>query len=207
MLVLLMKLLNYLLMMMISCHRDNHSDKETPQHPKHAKTRRSLRNRTGCVHTCDARMNCGGLHFGNHGCGNQAGSVCGSRGGCVIGGHAHGTCAGRAHGAGHASISGHGRCCTDDGLDLEWEHVEPDNEENVDDFFQFTSAEGINVRVAVDSNSLDYLQLYLTNAIIELTVTETNTFARNCIQDNLDKVQNNYLKQWESVAVVDMKSC
>ena len=77
--------------------------------------------------------------------------------------------------------------------------------DNVDDSFQFTSAEGINVRIGVDSNSLDYLQLYLTDAILELIVTETNTFARNCIQDNPDKANNNYLKQWEPLTVVDMK--
>ena len=81
-------------------------------------------------------MNCGNLHFGNCGCGNQVG------GGCACG-----TGAGRACGAGHAGISVNGCGRTDDGLDLEWKHVKSDNEENVDDSFQFTSAEGISVRV------------------------------------------------------------
>ena len=108
-----------------------------------------LRNCASCDHTCGGRMNCGNLHFGNRGCGNQVGGGCACR-----------TGAGRACGAGHADISVNGCGRTDDGLDLEWKHVKPDNEENVDDSFQFTSAEGINVRVGVDSNSLVYLQLF-----------------------------------------------
>ena len=78
-------------------------------------------------------MNCGCLHFGNRDRGNQAG---GGRGGRVIGGRARGTGAGRACGAGRAGIGGHGRRRTDDdGLDLDWEPVESDNGENVDDPF------------------------------------------------------------------------
>ena len=57
----------------------------------------------------------------------------------------------------------------------------------------------------MDSNSLDYLQLYLADGILELIVNERNAFARNCIQDNPDKTSNNYLKQWEPVTVVDIK--
>ena len=146
---------------------DNHSDKEMTQTPKHAKTKGGVRNRTGHFRTCGGRMNCGGLHFGNCGRGNQA-----------SGGRACGTGAGRACIAGRAGIGGHGHRHTDDGLDLEWECAEPDNEENVDDSFQFTSVEGINVRVGVDSNSLDYLKLYLTGAISKLIVTETNTICQ-----------------------------
>ena len=97
------------------------------------KTRGGLRNCTGRVRTRGGRMNCGCLHFGNHGHGNQAG---GGRGGHVIGGHARGTGAGRACRTGRAGTGGHGRRRTDDdGLDLEWEPVESDNGENVDDSF------------------------------------------------------------------------
>ena len=137
------------------------------QTAKHAKTKGGVRNRTGHFRTCGGRMNCGGLHFGNCGHGNQA-----------SGGRACGTGAGRACIAGRAGIGGHVHRHTDDGLDLEWECAEPDNEENVDDSFQFTSVEGINVRVGVDSNSLDYLKLYLTGAISKLIVTETNTICQ-----------------------------
>ena len=84
------------------------------------------------MHTRGGRMNCGGLYFGNRGRGNQVG---GGRGGRVIDGRARGTGAGRARGTGSAGIGGYGRRRTDDGLDLEWEPVESDNEENVDDSF------------------------------------------------------------------------
>ena len=72
-------------------------------------------------------MDCGGLHFGNRGRGNQVG-----------GGRACGTGAGRELAVLVSVVMVVPR--TDDGLDLEWECVEPDNEENVD-----------------DSDSLDYL--------------------------------------------------
>ena len=45
----------------------------------------------------------------------------------------------------------------------------------------------------------------MTDAILELIVTKLNTFARNFIQDNPDKADNNYLKQWEPVTIVGMK--
>ena len=56
--------------------------------------------------------------------------------------------------------------------------------------------------MGVDSNSLDYLQLYLADAILEVIVNERNAFARNCIQDNPDEASNNYLKQWEPVTLL-----
>ena len=63
---------------------DNHSDEEMLQPPKHVKTRGGHRNCTCRVRTRGGRMDCGGLHFGNRGRGNQVG-----------GGRACGTGAGR----------------------------------------------------------------------------------------------------------------
>ena len=54
------------------------------QPPKHVKTRGGHRNCTCRVRTRGGRMDCGGLHFGNRGRGNQVG-----------GGRACGTGAGR----------------------------------------------------------------------------------------------------------------
>ena len=55
---------------------DNHSDEEMLQPPKHVKTRGGHRNCTCHVRTRGGRMDCGGLHFGNRGRGNQVGGGC-----------------------------------------------------------------------------------------------------------------------------------
>ena len=101
---------------------------------------------------------------------------CGSGrcGGCVcVGGrgrHGVGVCGG-VHDPGH----GLGVC--DHGVaDLQWEAVDI-ADELLDDTFPFNETEGLKVRMNQQQNVFDFLQLYLTDKMLELIVIETNRFA------------------------------
>ena len=50
-------------------------------------------------------------------------------------------------------------------------------------------------------NVLDFLQLYLTDKMLELVVIETNRFANKFFSENLDKAANSYLKNWTDLTV------
>ena len=90
-------------------------------------------------------------------------------------------------------------------LMLDWEPTELEEEEIFDNTFPFTGVEGLNVRIPVTANSLDFFELYLTETILESIVIETNRFAEQFLRDNPDKVSNKYMKIWEPVDVLEMK--
>ena len=85
--------------------------------------------------------------------------------------------------------------CTDDGVaDLQWEPVDTADEKLLDDTFPFNETEGLKVRMNQQQNVLDFLQLYLTDKMLELIVIETNRFANQLFLKNPDKAANSYLK-------------
>ena len=57
-----------------------------------------------------------------------------------------------------------------------------------------TETEGLKVRMNQQQNVLDFLQLYLTDEMLELIVIETNRFANQLFLKNPDKAANSYLK-------------
>ena len=54
-------------------------------------------------------------------------------------------------------------------------------------------------------NVLDFLQLYLTNEMLELTVIETNRFTNQFFLENPDKAANSYLKNWTDLIVNELQ--
>ena len=53
-----------------------------------------------------------------------------------------------------------------------------------------------------NATPLDYIELYLTDEIMELLVTETNRYAK---QFFVGREKNIYLRQWTKVTVNEMK--
>ena len=54
-------------------------------------------------------------------------------------------------------------------------------------------------------NVLDFLQLYLTDEMLELIVIETNRFANQFILENPDKAANSYLKNCTDLTVNELQ--
>jgi len=64
----------------------------------------------------------------------------------------------------------------------------------------------LNVRLRDNASFLDYVELYLTDAIINTIVVETNRFANNFLQELGDDIDNFYLRHWEDVTHNEMKT-
>ena len=54
-------------------------------------------------------------------------------------------------------------------------------------------------------NVFDFLQLYLTNKMLELIVIETNRFANQFFLENPDEAANSYLKNWTHLTVNELQ--
>ena len=83
-----------------------------------------------------------------------------------------------------------------------WENVE-DIDEN--DGFPFNEIEGRNVRMRDNATVLDYVELYLTDEIMQHIVQETNRFAQNYISDHPDEAQKSYVSKWKDITVPELK--
>ena len=89
-----------------------------------------------------------------------------------------------------------------DPLAWKWEKIDTPNQViNLEDL-SFTGEEGLRVRMKENATPLDYIELYLTDEIMELLVTETNRYAKQFI---VGKEKNTYLHQWTNVTVNEMK--
>ena len=87
---------------------------------------------------------------------------------------------------------------------LTWEKiVDDDNKQQLHDF-PFIDNEGLKVRLRDNPNHLDFVDLYLTDAVINLMVEETSRFANQFFQGDIDP-ENTYLGQWEPVTFLEMK--
>ena len=89
--------------------------------------------------------------------------------------------------------------------DLQWEPFDIVDEELLDDTFPFSETEGLKVWMNQQQNVLEFLQLYLTEEILELIVIETNRFANQFILENPDKASNSYLKNWTDLTVNELQ--
>ena len=88
-----------------------------------------------------------------------------------------------------------------------WENVEAEyvDEINESDCFPFAETEGLHIRMRDNANMLDYLELYLTDQILEHIVHEMNPFANDFITQHPDKAKNTYIAKWTDVAVPELK--
>ena len=64
-----------------------------------------------------------------------------------------------------------------DPLAWKWEKIDTPHQVVKLEDLSFTGEEGLHVRMKVNATPLDYIELYLTNEIMELLVTETNRYA------------------------------
>ena len=72
--------------------------------------------------------------------------------------------------------------------------------------FPFEEVEGLIPRMVADASVLDFVQLYLTNELFELLVTETNRFAEQYLTAVDEATQgNSCVGKWEKVIVPEMK--
>ena len=79
------------------------------------------------------------------------------------------------------------------GAQWAWEEVIQDTDTEMRDF-PFVEQEGLCQRMKNNASVLDYLELYMTDRIIEHLVIETNRFADQFIADNPEQAQNSYIK-------------
>ena len=81
-------------------------------------------------------------------------------------------------------------------LAWKWEKIDTPNQViNLEDL-SFTGEEGLCVRMKENATPLDYIELYLTDEIMELLVAETNRYAE---QFFVGREKNTYLRQWTNV--------
>ena len=116
----------------------------------------------------------------------------GTRGVVVRGGHGGGSARG---GGGNIQCGG---------AQWTWEEVIQDTDTEMRDF-PFVEQEGLRQRMKNNVSVLDYLELYMTDHIIEHLVNETNRYADQFIANNLEQAQNSYIKHWTQVTVTEIK--
>lgn len=114
-----------------------------------------------------------------------------------------GVCPGGARA--HVPVRGGGRggAQARGGARSTWEKIIDDNEQQLDDF-PFLDYEGLNVRLPNNQNHLVFVDLYLADVVINLIVEETNRFADQFIQGDIDP-DNTCLAQWEPVTFLEIK--
>ena len=69
----------------------------------------------------------------------------------------------------------------------------------------FVENEGLRVRIKDNASVLDYLELYLTDDIVNHIVTETNRFANQFFESNQDKFEDSYSGKWSETNILEMK--
>ena len=114
--------------------------------------------------------------------------------------------AGRPRGRGHGRGVSRNANKMDD-IAWKWENVnhsndndnENDNNNTVDlERFPFLEKEGLRVRMKDDPTVLDFVELYLTQEVFTLLITETNRFAKQYLTSVDETVRNNsYVGKWE----------
>ena len=153
------------------------------------------------VRGCGVRVRGRNVRVRGGGVGARGGGV--RRGGVGIGAQG-----GRARGAGRARRRGGrlpaGRAAARKNP-LHWSSIEK-NEVEVFKNFDKLQDEGLKVRLRDNASLLDYVELYLTDSIINTICVETNRFANKCLQDLGDDIDESYLRHWEDVAHNELKT-
>ena len=83
-----------------------------------------------------------------------------------------------------------------------WQKLNNNEHVNLHEF-NFSEVEGLNRRMRNGATYLDYLELYFTDEIWKLLVTETNRFA---VQFFAGANESSYTKLWEPVTILEMKT-
>ena len=88
---------------------------------------------------------------------------------------------------------------------LSWKNIPQDNIEQLEDF-PFAETEGLKLRLPEKPNCLDFVELYLTDEIMNMIVIETNRYADQYFLQNEDHLDNSYLSLWNPVTNAEMKA-
>lgn len=89
--------------------------------------------------------------------------------------------------------------------DPEW-NWQPINDESIDyPDVPFLDIEGLNIRMNT-TTPLSFFELYVTDELVELMVTETNRYASDYIADETIDVSETYTGTWVDTNVVEMKT-
>ena len=70
--------------------------------------------------------------------------------------------------------------------------------------FPFREVEGLKVRIDENASPADYVELYLTDRVMELIVRETNHYAESFMLENPGQANNSYIGKWTPVDVTEI---
>ena len=71
--------------------------------------------------------------------------------------------------------------------------------------FQCNENEGLKLRTKENSSTNCFVELYFTEALLQLIVTETNRYAEQYVEANTEKADSSYVGRWTLVTCSEMK--
>ena len=85
-----------------------------------------------------------------------------------------------------------------------WEQVNVGEQVQMEDF-QFNENEGLKVRINENPQPIDFVEIYFTETLLQLIVTETNRYPKKYVEANSKKADSSYIVRWAPVACSEMK--
>ena len=85
-----------------------------------------------------------------------------------------------------------------------WEQVNVGEQFQMEDF-QCNENEGLKLRIKENSSTNCFVELYFTEALLQLIVTETNRYAEQYVEANTEKADSSYVGRWTLVTCSEMK--
>ena len=71
--------------------------------------------------------------------------------------------------------------------------------------FQCNENEGLKLRIKENSSTNCFVELYFTEALLQLIVTETNRYAEQYVEANTEKADSSYVGKWNPVTSSEMR--
>ena len=71
--------------------------------------------------------------------------------------------------------------------------------------FQFNENEGLKLRINENPQPIDFVEIYFTETLLQLIVTETNRYPKQYVEANSKKADSSYIVRWAPVACSEMK--
>ena len=119
-----------------------------------------------------------------------------------VGGNRVCVCGGRRGHTGQGNArQGNGNGKADD---WKWKSVDVGDHIDLENFV-FAENEWLKARIKDNPESVDFVELYLTETIVEVIVRETNRYAESFMEEFLEKADNSFIGQWVPVTVNVMK--
>ena len=85
-----------------------------------------------------------------------------------------------------------------------WEQVNVGEQAQMKDF-QFNENEGLKVRIKDNPQQIDFVELYFTEILLQLIVTEAIRYAEQYIEVNPEKADTSYVGKWNPVTSSGMR--